>query len=585
MRLNFEKSMTRSVLRALDRCGKRSTKEYKDTGLISGSLSRLSSDLDKIFKSHYTSVINKFGDRVFENRKFERFQDIVGRYIQSQAGQKIAGISAYTGRQITSAILAGEAEGEGVDSIARRIQEKTSGAVARSRAATIARTETHAAASYATHEATKQMGLPAQRKRWVSVSDGRTREHHRNVNGQEVGIDEKFVVQYRGQEILMDYPHDGSGGAGNNVNCRCLSIYFTDEDALFDSFDEEDAVSTPEISIEPPEEPPSVDDPFGENAPFKFPSEAVTIVRGTLTVAAAKRKLGDYVSEGLKDRTYERVGRWQGDKDAGKATLGTASKEAYNNVTQAVSEMEYFGTYINVPKLRGVTSTRKKRINGSMGGGVLNLNKDAVDAYTLGERGLMPKGNLEELRSQQRDARAKVQKAREDYFDARNQRLSDDEQQVALKALREVETKYFEILEEIKVISEISNRGGGPEVSTYKFGDDIATRPWSTKEYFEDGLDKTRALVYHEFGHHIHQTYKLGDKYVRNETPIERRLEDFWRRTDKADKEYYAPSTYAMTNSKEYFVESFAMYMLKKKDVMHPEMRELIEEIINERGK
>ena len=35
----------------------------------------------------------------------------------------------------------------------------------------------------------------------------------------------------------MDYPHDGSGGAANNINCRCLALYYTDEDALFDSFD------------------------------------------------------------------------------------------------------------------------------------------------------------------------------------------------------------------------------------------------------------------------------------------------------------------------------------------------------------
>lgn len=226
--------MSRSVLSSFEKCGKRSIKEYQQTKLISGSLQELEDDLNVVFRTHVTSVINRFGDRVFENRKFDRFSDIVSRYLQTQALSKIAGITSFTGRQILAAIISGEDEGEGVDSIARRIQEKTSGAIARSRAATIARTETHAAASYATHEATKQMGLPSQRKRWVSVADGRTREHHRNVNGQEVGIDEKFVVQYRGQEVLMDYPHDGAGGAGNNINCRCLAIYYTDEDALID---------------------------------------------------------------------------------------------------------------------------------------------------------------------------------------------------------------------------------------------------------------------------------------------------------------------------------------------------------------
>lgn len=238
LRTRYERSMTSRLMGVFKKVGREAAKEYKQSGRVSAALVPLKSDLEKVFNAHYTAVIKTFSDRVYDTRKYRPFTDLVFAFIEKEGGNKIRGITATTGRQILQAITAGEKDGEGVDAIAKRIVDKTSGAIGRSRAATIARTETHAAASYATHTATKELDLPAQKKRWVSVSDGRTRDHHRSANGQEVGIDEKFVIRYRGTEILMEYPHDGSGGAANNVNCRCLAIYFTDEDALFDSFDD-----------------------------------------------------------------------------------------------------------------------------------------------------------------------------------------------------------------------------------------------------------------------------------------------------------------------------------------------------------
>jgi hypothetical protein len=92
-------------------------------------------------------------------------------------------------------------------------------------------------------------------------------------------------------------------------------------------------------------------------------------------------------------------------------------------------------------------------------------------------------------------------------------------------------------------------------------------------------------LMYHEFGHHVHQTYKLTSGYDRGQNYIESKLGDFWRGTKKGELEQFAPSTYAMSNQYEYFVESFAMYMFGRTDMMHPKILELIEEILNERGK
>ena len=131
----------------------------------------------------------------------------------------------------------------GVAATSKLIVQRTSGAIGRSRAATIARTETHAAASYATEESTRSLNLPNQKKRWVSVGDGRTRPSHAAANGQEVLLDEVFIIRDKGVAIAMKYPHDGNGGPSNNINCRCLAVYFTEDDELFDDLDFSDEVS------------------------------------------------------------------------------------------------------------------------------------------------------------------------------------------------------------------------------------------------------------------------------------------------------------------------------------------------------
>ena len=162
------------------------------------------------------------------------FEGLVFQYYAREGAERVVNVTQTTKNRIRRAIQVADKEALGVDATAKLIREYTSGAMGRSRAATIARTETHAAASFATDAANRELALPAQKKRWVAVSDGRTRDGHAAANGQEVGIDEPFIVRYKGQDIKMKYPHDGSGGAGNNINCRCLAIYFTDADALLD---------------------------------------------------------------------------------------------------------------------------------------------------------------------------------------------------------------------------------------------------------------------------------------------------------------------------------------------------------------
>jgi hypothetical protein len=55
------------------------------------------------------------------------------------------------------------------------------------------------------------------KKRWISTLDSKTRDRHRDLDGQIVDLDAPF--KYRGVEGM--YPGEMSGGGSQNINCRC----------------------------------------------------------------------------------------------------------------------------------------------------------------------------------------------------------------------------------------------------------------------------------------------------------------------------------------------------------------------------
>jgi uncharacterized protein with gpF-like domain len=89
-----------------------------------------------------------------------------------------------------------------------------------SRAQTIARTEAHQAANVAAVNIARHSGIPLK-KRWAASKGERTREAHREADGQTVAQHEPFIVD---GEPLM-YPGDPNGRAENVINCRCMVVY------------------------------------------------------------------------------------------------------------------------------------------------------------------------------------------------------------------------------------------------------------------------------------------------------------------------------------------------------------------------
>lgn len=233
IRLSYERSATTRFLKLFQKYGRQAARLYK-RGTQDGALTiGLRDDVEKILRAHYADVIATFGKRVVDGYKVEsRFEQMIDLYYLLYGVDQVVKISNTTRNIIRGAILAGEAEALGVAAIAKLIMERTSGSIGRSRAATIARTETHAAASYATHQTTSELPLKF-RKEWASVGDARTRSHHAAMNGVQVGSDEDFVVRVNGIEYKMSHTHDPRGGAINNINCRCTTLYIADEDEIF----------------------------------------------------------------------------------------------------------------------------------------------------------------------------------------------------------------------------------------------------------------------------------------------------------------------------------------------------------------
>lgn len=143
------------------------------------------------------------------------------------------GITASIANRVEKVIQSGRAEGLTIVEIARNI-EKNVRPITRSRAATIARTETHNAAGFAHHKYYKQVEADygsVMLKKWVATNDPRTRSAHAVMNGKDpIPMDEPFQV---GGASMM-HTGDPNGGAANNVNCRCVIIYVDEQDVVSD---------------------------------------------------------------------------------------------------------------------------------------------------------------------------------------------------------------------------------------------------------------------------------------------------------------------------------------------------------------
>ncbi|WP_419958971.1 phage minor head protein [Psychrobacillus sp. BM2] len=130
-------------------------------------------------------------------------------------------------RQLRETVMSGLVLGWGYDAMARELTKRMD--IGKNKAVTIVQTETHRSlqeANLKSMERAREKGV-VMKKRWLSTLDSRTRNSHRNLDGQTIEVDEYFVSR-NGNEALAPGKF---GVASEDIKCRCDMI------AIFDGFE------------------------------------------------------------------------------------------------------------------------------------------------------------------------------------------------------------------------------------------------------------------------------------------------------------------------------------------------------------
>jgi len=170
---------------------------------------------------------------------FDEWLAFMLSYWTAISGPKMYGISNTTeneiGRILSNSVMYGKQNNLTDNEVnALAIQSLRNGKINTSRSLLIARTETHQALSTGAMGAATKVNIPLQ-KQWVhSEYVARPRNWHRDLDrqtdpdkkGVRLYINQPFMVNTPNRGIIeMQYAHDASGGAINNCNCRCCTVY------------------------------------------------------------------------------------------------------------------------------------------------------------------------------------------------------------------------------------------------------------------------------------------------------------------------------------------------------------------------
>ena len=244
MRSNYERFLYSNVRKLLTEHVQEAAMSYQETGRFNPRLfSRaLYQDLSPLFVSFLRRMIintYKYYEEQYEGGRKAQHDEVLvfGKLIDIEKlvndyfrGRELvlSGIPTTIANRINKLLIDAREENLTLAQSAKKIRD-TIIPLSRARAAMIARTEVHNAASFASHNyhntVRNDLGINMF-KQWVATNDARTRSTHSEANGQRVHMDEKFNVG--GAE--MDYAGDPAGGAKNVINCRCVIIYADEED-------------------------------------------------------------------------------------------------------------------------------------------------------------------------------------------------------------------------------------------------------------------------------------------------------------------------------------------------------------------
>lgn len=148
------------------------------------------------------------------------------RNVVNELSRQAAGTQQTFRRVAIEEIQTGLSEGDDMSRLVQRVSSKTSEQVGH-RLDRIVRTSAHGGFEVGQKEAFRKSGI--SRIRWLTQRDPRVRTptegdkwNHRSADGQEVGINETFlIVGSGGRTESLEFPGDPKGSPGNIIYCRC----------------------------------------------------------------------------------------------------------------------------------------------------------------------------------------------------------------------------------------------------------------------------------------------------------------------------------------------------------------------------
>lgn len=228
-------------------------KQFLETGKTQGWTELFKKeDLDNIYTNIYVNIgmrVSEWYTKNFEryNKKFDitQYRDIFAYKFAALANQ-IAGARVSSIQDNRKQVLVKELQRAFSDPEFQALNEREAQRILRSRfkgiskyqAERIVRTESVAAANFATSQAAGQMFNEQDlMKEWITAEDGRVRRiprdqaSHRAMNGVTIPATEKFKVPTKSGIELMQFPGDPNASPANVINCRCTVAYVPREAA------------------------------------------------------------------------------------------------------------------------------------------------------------------------------------------------------------------------------------------------------------------------------------------------------------------------------------------------------------------
>jgi hypothetical protein len=408
---------------------------------------------------------------------------------------------------------------------------------------------------------------------------------------QTVDLDEDFIVPYKGVEYRMKHTGDPNGGAHNTINCRCVTIYLEPEDVVVDD------------QPKPPEAAPIVArNPWDSAFNPDVNDQSISII----PAAQALRQMKNRVAESAKDDRYladtgPRAGKpismysSTTVDDFGDVKLAGISDEGASVLSAIMPELDDIADRCGVPRLRGFKETRGGSAIASMGDAVMKWAVKRLNADTKPIKSQFSEEAYAKSKKRIDDYEKELQTRQQNLGDLRGERLAadfryredptNDSLRQRLQELQDAFDKEtiavieFSKASRIKLIDDYNTVNSSKKInasSTWKVGDDLAERPWTTDAYFEGVVNKVRTTAYHELGHHIHQMWNPKFKGYSGTGKIEQGyLKGTWRH--KAS----SPSRYGTENKKEWFAENFSLFWMGRRDLVAPRFMEIMEEVLD----